>query len=299
VACRSRRALRKLPKALGAAESIGVSHVAFDAFRRERASGTRAISDASGVELIAEVWQRATATQRPSAPIVIALTAAIALALVLPRAIWPYTRMLVTITHEGAHGVAAFLTGRRLQGIRLHSDSSGLTVSSGRPYGPGMVTMLTAGYLGPAVVGLGAVGLLIAGHSLGLLWLFVILLALLLLQIRNFYGFVLIVGCGVVLIMVSWYLPAPMQSGLAYVLTWTLLFAAPKPVVELMRQRRHGRAPQSDADQLARLTRVPAGLWAAGFLIVNCAGLLLGAVLLIPALAELGQSVATQLGTAA
>ena len=43
--------------------------------------------------------------------------------------------MLVTITHEGAHGVAAFVTGRRLQGIRLHSDTSGLTISSGRPSG--------------------------------------------------------------------------------------------------------------------------------------------------------------------
>jgi hypothetical protein len=137
--------------------------------------------------------------------------------------------MLITITHEGAHGVAAFVTGRRLQGIRLHSDSSGLTVSSGRPSGPGMVTTLMAGYLGPAVVGLGAVVMLIAGHSLGLLWLFVILLALLLIQIRNFYGFALILGCGVGLILVSWYLPAPMQSGLAYVLTWTLLLAAPKP----------------------------------------------------------------------
>jgi hypothetical protein len=162
-----------------------------------------------------------------------------------------------------------------------------------------MVTMLMAGYLGPAVVGLGAVLLLIAGHSLGLLWLFVILLALLLLQIRNFYGFLLVVGSAVVLILVSWYLSTPMQSALAYVLTWTLLFAAPKPVLELMRQRRHGGAPQSDADQLARLTRTPAGLWVGGFLIVNCVGMLLGALLLVPALAELAQSVAEQLATAA
>ncbi len=161
------------------------------------------------MELIAEVWHRATAVQPPPAPIVVALAAAIAAGLVLPRAIWPYTRMLITITHEGAHGVAAFVTGRRLEGIRLHSDTSGLTVSSGRPSGPGMVTMLMAGYLGPAVVGLGAVGLLLAGHSLGLLWLFVILLALLLLQIRNFYGFVVVVGCALVLILVSWYFPAP------------------------------------------------------------------------------------------
>jgi Peptidase M50B-like len=251
------------------------------------------------VELIAEVWQRAMAVQPPPAPIVVALAAVLAGALVLPRAIWPYTRMLVTITHEGAHGVAALLTGRRLQGIRLHSDTSGLTVSSGRASGPGMVTMLLAGYLGPAVVGLGAVGLLLAGHSLGLLWLFVILLALMLVQIRNFYGFVLVVGCAVVLILVSWYLPATMQSGMAYVLTWTLLFAAPKAVVELMRQRRGGRAPHSDADQLARLTRVPAGLWACGFLVVNCVGLVLGALLLLPVLAELGRNVAEGLAAAA
>jgi hypothetical protein len=250
------------------------------------------------VELIAEIWRRATTVQPPPAPIVVALAAAIAAAIVLPPAIWPYTRMLVTITHEGAHGVAAFLSGRRLQGIRLHSDTSGLTVSSGRPSGPSMVVMLLAGYLGPAVVGLGAVGLLITGHSLALLWLFVILLGLLLLQIRNFYGFVLVVGCAVVLILVSWYLPAAMQSGLAYVLTWTLLFAAPKPVLELIKQRRLGRAPQSDADQLGRLTHIPAGLWAGGFLVVNCAGLVLGAVLLLPALAELGQSLAQQFAAA-
>jgi Peptidase M50B-like len=250
------------------------------------------------VELIAEVLRRAFAVQPPPAPLVVALTALIAAALVLPRAIWPYTRMLVTITHEGAHGVAALLTGRRLQGIRLHSDSSGLTVSSGRSSGPGMVAMLMAGYLGPATVGLAAVGLLIAGHSLGLLWLFVILLALLLLQIRNFYGFVVIVGCALVLLLVSWYLPAPMQSSLAYVLTWTFLLAAPKPVIELISQRRRGRARDSDADQLARLSHVPAGLWAAGFLVINCIGLVLGAVLLLPALAELGQSVAQQLAAA-
>lgn len=244
------------------------------------------------------MWRRAMAVQPPPAPVVVVLAAVIAGALVLPRAIWPYTRMLVTITHEGAHGVAALLTGRRLQGIRLHSNTSGLTVSSGRPSGPGMVTMLLAGYLGPAVVGLGAVGLLIAGHSLGLLWLFVILLALLLVQIRNFYGFVLVIGCAVVLILVSWYLPATMQSGLAYVLTWTLLLAAPKPVLELIRQRRVRQAAHSDADQLAGLTRVPGTVWAYGFLAVNCGGLVLGSVLLLPVLAELGQNVAEQLAAA-
>ena len=51
--------------------------------------------------------------------------------------IWPFTRVMITITHEGGHAFAALLTGRKLQGIRLHTDTSGLTISSGRPRDPG------------------------------------------------------------------------------------------------------------------------------------------------------------------
>ena len=205
----------------------------------------------------------------------------------LSRAAWPYTRMLVTITHEGGHAVAALIAGRRLQGIRLHSDASGLTVSSGRPSGPGMVAMLLAGYLAPAVVGLAAGALLIIGYSLGLLWLLVILLALMLLRIRNFAGFGIIVVVAAGLVAVSWYAPPPAQAAAAYLVTWILLLSSPKPVLELMRSRRRGQARHSDADQLARLTRVPAELWAALFLVVNCLGLMLGVALLLPAAVEL------------
>ena len=149
-----------------------------------------------------------------------------------------------------------------------------------------MVIMLVAGYLGPAVVGLGAVALLLTGHSLGLLWLFVILLALLLLQIRNFHGFLVVLGCGMALVAVSWYLPAAAQSTLGYLLTWILLIASPKPVLELIASRRRGRARHSDADQLGRLTRIPGAAWALLFLIMNSAGLIVGTWLLLPALFE-------------
>ena len=165
----------------------------------------------------------------------VALTALVALGLVLSRSAWPYTRVLVTITHEGGHAVAALVAGRRLQGIRLHSDTSGLTVSSGRPAVPGMVGMLLAGYLAPALVGLAAVGLLIAGYSLGLLWLLVILLALMLLQIRNFYGSAIVVVGRPGWSRSAGGPPAAVQSTLAYLLTWMLLVAAPKPVLELIR----------------------------------------------------------------
>ena len=222
----------------------------------------------------------------PAASTVV-LTAVVALVLVLTPALWPVTRLAVTITHEGAHAVAGVLVGRRLQGIRLHSDTSGLTVSRGRPSGPGMVATLLAGYLGPAVVGVVAALALAAGHSLGLLWGFVVLLGLMLLQIRNFYGFLVVLGAGVLTAGISWFLSAQAQSAIAYLTTWVLLLAAPKPVLELARQRRRGLAAHSDADQLARLTRFPAAVWLALFGVLNLAGLGLGAVQLVPALAQL------------
>ena len=41
-------------------------------------------------------------------------------------------------------------SGRRLDGIRLHSDTSGLTVSRGKPTGIGMVLTAAAGYTAPS-----------------------------------------------------------------------------------------------------------------------------------------------------
>jgi hypothetical protein len=249
------------------------------------------------VHVISEIWRRALSHQPDPPASVIVLLAVVALALVLTPSVWPVTRLVVTITHEGAHAFAALLAGRRLMGIRVHSDTSGLTVSRGRASGPGMVAMLAAGYLGPAVVGVGAALMLGAGLSLGLLWSYVLLLALMLLQIRNFYGFLVVVAAGVAMAAISWYLSAPAQSAIAYLITWVLLIAAPKPVLELARQRRRGHGAHSDADQLALLTRLPGALWTAFFIVVNLGGLVLGGALLSPALVDVAETFARHLRT--
>jgi hypothetical protein len=228
------------------------------------------------------VLDEALGTQpAPSLGLVLA-SAGVALLLMAPRA-WPRTRHLVTIAHEGAHGVAALLTGRRLAGIRLHSDTSGLTLSRGRPTGLGMVLTAAAGYVGPGLLGLGAAYLLQAGRAVGLLWLSVLLLAALLLQIRNFYGLyaVLVVGLGV--LAVSWWASPPVQVFAAHTGTWFVLLAAPRAVLELQHHRRARRARTSDADALARLTRVPAIAWVGLFLVVNLGALALGGRWLIAA----------------
>lgn len=239
------------------------------------------------MHVISEIWHRATATQRAPSPGLVGAIAILGLVLVLYRRCWPVTRLLVTITHEGAHALAALLVGRRLSGIRLNSDTSGLTVSHGRPRGPGMIIMLAVGYLGPALAGLGAAWMLAAGRSIGLLWLLVVMMSLMLLLIRNAYGLLVLLVAGGAVLLISWYLTPSWQSAVAYLITWVLLISAPKPVVELIMQRRQSRDHGSDVDQLARLTRVPGGLWAGFFLICSVVGLALGTAVLLPSLIEL------------
>jgi hypothetical protein len=228
------------------------------------------------VDIVGELWHRAMTTQPAPSGRIVALTAMLAALLVWAPGAWPITRHVVTIAHEAAHGFAALLSGRRLHGIRLHSDTSGLTVSAGRTTGPGMVMTAAAGYVGPGLLGLGAAALLAHHHAVGLLWALLILLALLLIQVRNWFGLWSILLSAAVMFAVSWWLQPQMQSAFAYVLTWFLLLAAPRPVLEMQGRRRGARARDSDADQLARLTRVPPIVWVGFFLAVTLGALALG-----------------------
>lgn len=216
----------------------------------------------------------------PDARLVLA-TGAVALVLVLWSATWPRVRIGTTIVHEAGHALVAVLVGRRLQGVRLHADTSGATLSRGRPSGPGMVAMLLAGYLAPALLGLGAALLLAEGRALVLLWSLVVLLALLLVWVRNGYGLLVVLVVGAATALVTWYADPRTQSVVALLVAWLLLLAVPRPLVELLVGGRAGRRG-SDPDQLARLTRVPSVLWVLLLLAANTAGLVVGVATLAP-----------------
>ncbi len=229
------------------------------------------------------LWDRVSATApAPSTGLVLA-AGAVALALVAVPALWRVTRHLVTIAHEGSHGVVALLVGRRLAGIRLHSDTSGLTLSRGRPTGPGMAATAAAGYVGPSLLGLLAAVLLAHGHAIGLLWALLVLLALLLLQIRNFFGLWSVLLAGAALVVVTRWGSADVQLLVAYVVTWFLLLSSPRAVLELHAHRRRSASRTSDADLLARLTRVPGLVWVGVFLAATVAALAAGARLVVGA----------------
>lgn len=232
------------------------------------------------MDLLQELWRRATTVQPVPEPTTVALLAVIALVTICVA--WPVVRMLTTITHEGGHAIVAALTGRTVTGIRLNSDTSGLTLSRGRPTGPGMLATLVAGYVSPGLVGLGAAWLLSTGRAVGLLWFFTVLLAVMLLFIRNLFGVLTMVvalgGVGAA----SWFLPPEHQSIVAYTLTWLLLFAGPRPVIELFRTP----SPGSDAAQLGRLTGLGAGVWSSVFLLVTVACLMAGVAILVPGVVD-------------
>lgn len=236
-------------------------------------------------------WDGVLAIQPAPPTGTVLLCAGVALLAVITP-VWPLTRHLVTVAHEAGHAVAAVLSGRSLTGIRLHSDTSGLTVSRGRPRGPGMVVTLLAGYTGPALLGLGAAALLATGRPTALLWSLMLLFALLLLQIRNLFGLWVVLVCGVAVFAVTRWADPTVQTAAAYTVTWFLLLAAPRPVLEVARtragdrRRSTGRSRSSDPDQLARLTRIPGTVWVVVFLAITLGAALLGASWLLPDVAD-------------
>jgi hypothetical protein len=237
---------------------------------------------------LGDLWHRVWSIQPDPPRLLVVVTGALALFVVGWRPAWALARNAVTIAHEGGHALVGIVCGRRLRGIRLHSDTSGLTLSSGRPYGPGMVLSLAAGYVTPSLLGLAGAGLLGLGRITLLLWVSLALLLAVLVMIRNVYGALAVVAVGALVFLVSWFASPAAQAAFAYAGVWFLLLGGVRPVGELQRLRSRGHAPDSDADQLARLTHVPGLLWVAVFGLVNLAVFALGGYLLVKPLLSAG-----------
>jgi hypothetical protein len=227
-------------------------------------------------------WHRLTSAQ-PSPPAwLVAASAAAAIVIVANVTTWHISRNAITIAHEGGHALISLLTGRRLDGIRLHADTSGVTYSRGRRTGPGIVLTSAAGYVTPPLLGAAAAVLLATHHLTAMLWLMLALLAATFLAIRNAYGVLAVAATAAVVIVVTWRASATVQAGFGYTTAWFLLFGGLRPVFELQGDRRRRRGGTSDADHLAKLTGVPGGVWVAFFLVVALAAAVAGTRLLLP-----------------
>ena len=208
-------------------------------------------------------------------------TAAVAAVLVLSPTLWRPTRHVVTIAHEGAHGLVALAAGRRLSGDPAALGRVGLTVSAGRPTGSAWSSPAPRATPARRCSASARPRCSPPGTRSGLLW------ALLDCSRCSWCRSATGTGCGR-----CWSpapssspprggLPPPGQAAFAALATWFLLLAAPRTVLELQTSRRRRRAPDSDADQLAGLTPFPALFWVGVFLLVDVGALLLGAYWLL------------------
>ena len=227
------------------------------------------------------VWHHLTSllTQQghlPSRTLVLA-TGVLAVAAVGSRRVWPVSRTVVTMAHEGGHALVALLTGRRLAGVRLFHNSAGVTMSAGYLRGPAVVLTALAGYLAAPLLGLGAAALLATGHLLSVLLLSLAGLIGLAIAMRNAYGFLAVFVAGAVVVTVLWRGSALIEAALGYTMAWFLLFGGARPVLELQRGRRRRPSESTDADQLAQLTGTPGWLWVGVFGLVALGALALGA----------------------
>jgi hypothetical protein len=238
------------------------------------------------MSVLSELWDRVTGTQPVPSVWIIAASGVVALAIVLNGRTWHVARNAITIAHEGGHALVSVLTGRRLEGIRLHSDTSGVTYSRGRRNGPGIVLTTLAGYVTPPLLGALAAWLLAAHHVTAELWLLLALLAATFLAIRNVYGALAVLVTAAAVCAVSLLTSAAVQAVFSYATAWFLLLGGLRPIAELYRERsrtqRRGRPGRTDADQLAGLTGTPGGMWVVVFGVVAVAALVLGVELLIP-----------------
>lgn len=203
-----------------------------------------------------------------------------ALAAVFIPSAWRLTSHLITLVHEAGHALVAVLTGRRLRAIKLHSDTSGLTVTKGRTRGITMIATAAAGYLAPSAFGLIIVALIAFDRTMWSLYIALAGLGFLLLWIRNWFGLLLIVLAG----SMTWLIANRTTEDFVDYTAWFLgaffLIASPRAVWGHVRSR--GVRRSSDSDVLAQISPIPAWLWAWIFQALTLGALVWGILLLEP-----------------
>lgn len=205
--------------------------------------------------------------------------AVVLLCLIVPPA-WHLARNAVTIVHEMGHVTMAFLMRRRISGIKLHSDTSGLAITRGKPSGIGILLVSISGYTAPGIVGVLLVWASYAGHSgVGVL-LLTVLVGLAFLLARNVFGFLI---TSVSLLLLIWALfdatPVVLTS-IALIVGIFLATGSFRASLDLISAHSNGQGSSSDAASAARHSGIiPTIAWL-GFFLIFTALCALQAVLL-------------------
>jgi hypothetical protein len=213
-----------------------------------------------------------------SQAMLIGLMAAI---LVYARILWSIVNHAETVVHEGAHALAGIVTGRRIRSVKIDTDGGGATIMA-PDTGFGFGVAASAGYIGSSTAGLIAAGLISVGRIVAVLGLGLLLLAAMLLIVRNFFGLIVILICGALLYLIVSYTTTGVQTVIAYGVTWFLLISGPKVASRVARKPKD----VADAGILAGMTFLWPSAWCFLWLVGTIAALVVGGAILIHALLD-------------
>lgn len=195
-----------------------------------------------------------------------------AAAAVMP-ALWAASQHLHVIAHEGGHALMGSAMGHRVSGVSMNVKGTGVTRTIGAG---GLRIFLTSffGYLAASAAGVGAAKLISLGHSVAVLWLLILGLAILLLVAQGFFAWFCIACAGVLLFLTARYTAIGAQLAIVYGITWFLLISGVTVSVK------HWKT-SGDAANLRKQTHLPRVLWSVLWLIGCVTALVYGAGLLV------------------
>ena len=153
-------------------------------------------------------------------------------AVVIASATWPLVQHFQVMAHEGLHEVVGSLSGRTVRYIELKDDASGGTRIV-PDSGPGFLVAVFVGYLGPSAFGLAAARLIHFGHIIAVLWVTMIFLVLLLIRLKPSFGRFTVPLAGFLIFLVLKHTSQTGEIRAAYVITWFLLLAGVRRVVQV------------------------------------------------------------------
>lgn len=202
------------------------------------------------------------------------LIAVLAAGAALVEGLWLVARHVTVIAHEGAHATMASALGRRVDGIQFRADGSGVTHHSGSNVALSLFAVTFVGYLGPSLFGIGAAGLIKAGHIVAVLWIGLAGLAAISLALRRSFGIISVLLALVLLFLIAGFASVGAQIITAYVIAWFLLVSS----VRIITIRGKDAA---DAGKLHAMTKLPPTFWSRVWLLGSVVSLVFGATLLL------------------
>jgi peptidase M50B-like protein len=195
---------------------------------------------------------------------------------VLGPTLWKITTHAVTVVHEAAHAMVGIAAGRSIRNVKINPNGGGSTLMVPQAgFGYGVAAF--AGYVGPSAAGLLAAWLISVGRIVAVLWLGGLLLAAMVLMVRNFFGGIVILACGALLYLILRYTTAGVETAVAYGVTWFLLLSAPKDALSAAKKPKD----LADAKALAGMTVLWPSAWCFLWVVGTIAALVVGGAMLV------------------